>query len=290
MIATPGAPRICLFVTAAILFTCGRMSAGQDPETPAKEDDRARLIERWTREVAEYRLVADTAPETVLALKSAPALRWTNPVRETDGGLVFLWLGHDRPEAVSCFYRVRFEGRLVEAHEFVSLAPVGLTATLRGRTVWAPPARGLEPRPIPGAPRPAESASERLRQLRALAREFRVTVDVDTGPTELRLLPQPVATFGQEAPDAKAGAELGARRSVGALFAFVLATDPEAWLVIDERPGTDERRWEYAFARMSSRSLNARHKNQPVWDAPRDRDDQNPAKAYCVRWDVGPRS
>jgi hypothetical protein len=68
-----------------------------------------------------------------LALKSEPALRWTNPERETDGGLVFLWLGRGRPEAVSCFYRVRFEGRLVESHEFVSLAVVGLTATLRGQ-------------------------------------------------------------------------------------------------------------------------------------------------------------
>ena len=224
-----------------------------------------------------------------LTLKSEPALRWTNPVRETDGGLVFLWLGQGRPEAVSCFYRVRFEGRLVETHEFVSLAPVGLTATLRGQTVWSPPGPGLEPRPIPGAPRPAATPAERLRQLRALAREFHVSVDVDAVPTELRLLPQPVARFGEG--DAKATADAGgaSRPPDGALFGFVLATDPEAWLVIDERPGSGGPAWHYAFARMSNRSLTARHRDQPVWEVPHDRDDNNPRKPFCVRWDVGPK-
>ena len=214
---------------------------------------------------------------------------WTNPERETDGGLVFLWLGRGRPEAISCFYRVRFEGRLVEAHEFVSLAPVGLTATLRERTVWSPPVPGLEFQPVPDAPHPATTPAERLRQLRALAREFHVSVDVDTGPTELRLLTQPVARFGAEKADTTTEGSETARSPDGALFGFVLATDPEAWLVIEERPGSDRTAWHYAFARMSNRSLTARHRDRPVWNAPRDRDDNNPTKPYCVRWDVGPK-
>lgn len=269
-----------ILVAVGVLLFAGQTSPGQDDESSA--EDRKRLVERWGREVAEYRVAASTEPETILMLKSEPALRWTNPVRETDGGLVFLWLNRGRPEAVSCFYRVRFEGRLVEAHEFVSLAPVGLTATLRGRTVWSPSERGLDFQPIPGAPRPAAGDTERSRQLRALARDFRVTVDVDSGPTELRMLSQPVASFGEKESGAKTGAG-------GALFGFVLATDPEAWLVIDERPGAKEPEWHYAFARMTSRSLVARHKDRPVWEVSRDRDDQNPRKTYSVRWDVGPR-
>ena len=289
MIAMPGWTPGRALVLAGALLAAGQATMGQEAGGKAQTDDRSRLVERWTGEVAEYQVVAHAAPDAALALKLEPALRWTNPVRDTDGGLVFLWLRRGRPEAVSCFYRVRFEGRLVEAHEFVSLAPVGLTATLRGRTVWSPPGSGLKPRPIPGAPRPSASPAERGRQLRALARDFRVTVDVDTGPTELRLLPQPAATFGQDDPNANAGADAAARQATGALFGFVLATDPEAWLVIDERPGAEGPEWHYAFARMSSRSLAARHKNVPVWDASRDRDDQNPGKTYCVRWDVGPR-
>jgi hypothetical protein len=274
---------------AAVMLTAGLVARGQEGEGKARRDDQKALEERWGREVAAYRVVAHSEPEVELTLKSEPVLRWTNPVRKPTVGLVFLWLGQGRPEAVSCFYRVHFEGRLVEAHEFVSLAPVGLTAVLRGQTVWSPTGSGLQPRPITGAPRPAKTPAERLRQLHALVREFHASVDVDTEPTELRLLPQPVARFA--GGDANATADAGglARPPDGALFGFVLATDPEAWLVIDERPGPGGPAWHYAFARMSNRSLTARHRERPVWDAPRDRDDNNPRKPFCVRWDVGPR-
>jgi hypothetical protein len=278
-----------LAAVAAVVLAALPAARGQAGVGKAGPDDQKRLVERWVREVAEYAVVAHSEPEAALTLKSEPALRWTNPERETDGGLVFLWLGRGRPEAVSCFYRVRFEGRLVEAHEFVSLAPVGLTATLRGLTVWSPPVPGLEPRRVPGAPRPSATPAERLRQLRALAREFHVSVDVDMGPTELRLLPQPVARFGGREVNATADVGGASRSPDGALFGFVLATDPEAWLVIDERPGSEGTTWHYAFVRMSNRSLTASHRERPVWDAPRDRDDNNPHKPFCVRWDVGPK-
>jgi hypothetical protein len=194
MIAMRGQVRIVL----AVILARGPAASGQSGALKTGLDDRKRLVERWTREVAEYAVVAHSQPEAALTLKSEPALRWTNPERETDGGLVFLWLGRGRPEAISCFYRVRFEGRLVEALEFVSLAPVGLTATLRERTVWSPPVPGLEFHPVPGAPRPSTTPAERLRQLRALARKFHVAVDVDTGPTELRALLRPLGRWSQE--------------------------------------------------------------------------------------------
>jgi hypothetical protein len=279
-----------LATMTAVMLAADLAAWGQQTVAKNGPEDQKGLVERWAREVAQYAVETHTEPAAALALKSEPALRWTNPERETDGGLVFLWLGRGRPEAVSCFYRVRFEGRLVEAHEFVSLAVVGLTATLRGRIVWSPPVPGLEPRPVPGAPRPSATAAERLRQLRALAREFHIAVDVDSGPTELRLLPQPVARFGGEDATATALADGTSRSPDGALFGFVLATDPEAWLVIDERRASEGgTAWNYAFARMSNRSLAARHRERPVWDAPRDRDDNNPQKPYCVRWDVGPK-
>ena len=278
-----------LAAVAAVMLTAGPVARGQEGVAKASPDDQKELVERWGREVAAYSIVAHSKPEAALTLKSEPALRWTNPVRRPTVGLVFLWLNRGRPAAVSSFYRVRFEDRLVEAHEFVSLAPVGLTADLRGRTVWAPPGPGLDPRPIPGAPRPAATAAKRLRQLRGLAREFHVFVDVDTGPTELRLLPQPVARFAEGDANATADKDGASRPSDGALFGFVMATDPEAWLVIDERSGPGGTAWHYAFARMSDRSLTARHRDQPAWEAPHDRDANNPRKPFCVRWDVGPK-
>ena len=182
-----------LAVLAAAVAPHARGQEGTSKAAPER-GERA-LLERWKREAAGYSIVAHAEPEETLTLKDEPALRWTNPVRNTDGGLVFVWTAHGRPEAVSCFYRVRWEGRLVEAHEFLSLARVGLTGTREGRTVWSPQGAGVDPRPIPGAPKPAASPAERLRQMRGLAHEFKASVDTDAGPTELRMLSQPVYRF-----------------------------------------------------------------------------------------------
>jgi hypothetical protein len=235
-----------------------------------------KLTERWKREAAKYRIVLHAKRETALVLRDEPALRWTNPVRETDDGLVLLWLSGGRPEAVACFYRAKLDGRTIEAHEFHSLATVPLTATRGGQTVWAPRGPGVILDPIPGAPRPASTPSERLRQMRALAREFKASVDLENRGTQLRLLSQPLFRYESETD--------------GALFAFVLTTDPEVLLMIDGRVGSGGQTWHYAFARMSNHSLAAKHRNQVVWQAPADMDERNPSKPYCSRLSVGPQS
>ena len=180
-----------LVALAAVGIVAGAVAHGQDAEAKVARDDQKALEERWGREVAAYRVVAHSEPEVALTLKSEPALRWTNPVRRPTVGLVYLWLSQGRPEAVSCFYRVNFDGRLIEAHEFVSLAPVGLTATLRGQTVWSPPGSGLKPRPVPGAPRPAETPAERLRQLRALRGSFTSRSTSTPSPPSAGSFPSP---------------------------------------------------------------------------------------------------
>jgi hypothetical protein len=256
---------------------------GDDPKrkpsgAEAGRVDRA-LVDRWKREMAEYTIVARTEPETSLHLKGEPVLHWTNPIRGSDGGLVFLWLASGRPTAVVCFYRSPWEGQTLESHEFHSLASVGMTAIRGGQTVWAPSEGGITMRPVPGAAPPAGTPAERLRQLRGLAREFRAFVDVDQGKSELRLLSQPVYRY-EPGPGGSPD---------GALFAFVLATDPEAWLLIEERPGADGPAWHYAFARMTSHSLAAHHRDRVVWETTLDRDYTNPSNTYFVRWAPAPR-
>ena len=111
----------------------------------------------------------------------------------------------------------------------------------------------------------------------------RASVDVEKGATELRMLSQPVYRFE---PEAKSGA---GRAPDGALFAYVLTTDPEAWLLIEERPAGDGPAWHYAFARMTNHSASAKHGNRTVWSVEKDPDDGNPGKPFCSRWDVGPK-
>jgi hypothetical protein len=254
-------------------------TAKESPVQAGKERGNRRIIERWKRDMAEYTIVERTVPETVLRLKGEPVLHWTNPIRESDNGLLFLWLADGRPAAVVCFYRSPWQGRILESHEFHSLAPAGLTATRGGRTVWVPSGPGVTFHPVPGAANPAAMPAERLRQLRGLAREFQGIVDPDKGKTELRLLAQPLYRY-----------ESGLTGSPdGAMFAFVLTTDPEAILVIEERRGAAGPAWHYAFAKMTNHSLAMRHRDRVVWEVPQDRDYYTDAtRPYFVRWDEAP--
>lgn len=255
-------------------------ASGQGPAgTASTKGDGPGPLDRWKREAAEYRFAVPGRDGPGPALRDEPVLRWTNPIRDTDDGIALLWVDRGRPAAVACFYRVRWQGRATEGHEFHSLAPAGFTVTRDGGTVWAPRGAGFAPRPIPRAPRPAESAAERLRQIQALAREFRASVDDDRKAAELRMLSRPIYRY-----EAGPGPE-----GDGALFAFVLTTDPEAILAIEALPGPDGPAWHAGFARMTDHSLRARHRDAVVWEVapiPGDKGIDNP---YCVRWDVGPQ-
>jgi hypothetical protein len=88
-----------LATMTAVVLAAHLAAWGQKTVAKTGPEDQKGLVERWAREVAQYAVETHTEPAAALALKSEPAFRWTNPERETDGGLVFLWLGRGRPEA-----------------------------------------------------------------------------------------------------------------------------------------------------------------------------------------------
>lgn len=224
---------------------------------------------------ARYRIVTNSDPAVTAALKPEPVLRWTNPTRGTVAGAVFVWVAGGRPEVVGSVFRYRLRGAPAEDHEFQSLALGGLTATADGRVAWAPRVAGVSLAPIPGAPAPAATPAERLRQLRALSREFRAYLDISDNRSELRLLTQPLYRYEvQGRPDL----------TDGALFAFVQTTDPEVLLVIEDRPrgAGGPPAWHYGFARMSMVDLRAEHKGRGVWRAAWDNQVESPDKPYVT--------
>lgn len=276
-----GRRRFLRLASGGLLATIGaQAAAGDDSATKEKPAENGRLTddqrrrERWKRVMKEYKIVARTEPETVLHLKSEPALHWMNPVRGGDDGLVFVWVVDGKPRAVMCYYRVPWEGRMLESHEFQSLSVDALVATRGQSTVWSTFEPGVAWRPFPGAARPAATPAERLRQLRGLAREFQLVVDVDKQKTDLRLLPQPVYRYES--------------RTDGALFNFALTTDPEAWLLIEERPDGDKSAWHYAFGRMTSHPVVASHQGKVVWEVSRLADYTNPRGTYYLTWTPAP--
>jgi hypothetical protein len=111
------------------------------------------------------------------------------------------------------------------------------------------------------APPPAETLRQRLVQMRRLCEEFAIrTEPVNEQPTELRLMPQPLYRFEDDASGVLDGA----------LFAFAEATDPEALLLLEaaKASGGEAGYWQYTLAKMTSRPIVARRGETVVWSVP----------------------
>jgi hypothetical protein len=232
---------------------------GQAPPAPSTENpgDPAARLEFMKKSVATYNVRPAESRRTTYRLQPEPIIRFTNPVGQSRDGAIFLWLGEqDRPEASIQVFVIQSGLWL---HEFTSLSTGPLNAESTTGLAWTPQRGGLELKPVPGAPKPAESAERRLRQMRDLAQEFAAEDDFQGESWQkLRLLPKPFARYG------KPGTDL----IDGALFSFVLTTDPEVYLMIEARNGTDGAEWHYAFAPMTSYAVKGLWKGKEVWSLP----------------------
>ena len=106
--------------------------------------------------------------------------------------------------------------------------------------------------------------------MRRLAQRFRLHV-LRENPLEARLLTQPLLRY----------ANPQARSRDGAVFAFVEATDPEVFLVLEVRPDDahPRGRWQFSLAKMTSQPIEVHLDDRLIWAvpsyyrAPRSRDD-----------------
>jgi hypothetical protein len=211
----------------------------------------------------------------VLNLQQRPVFRLGKQYgTDVEEGAIFLWTGeYGRPVAAIQVFQIKNaqEPQGLWIHEFTSLAPTTLTAVRSGQTWWAPTTPGLEYKPLPGAPKPAESVTQRARQMRALAEGFRASDDFGgKGWSELRLLPSPISRYG----------ESGTKLVDGALFAFVLGTDPEVFLLLEARPVKQGLQWEYALAPMTVFAVKGTYQGKAVWELPDRHNSWDPSKPF----------
>ena len=174
-------------------------------------------------------------------------------------GDVFLWTAVGRPEVVASIYRF-FTRDPHRGDAFQSLSLGKLTAEREGAVVWAPARPGVELKPIPGAPAPADSAAGRLRQMRDLAREFTSRQTTRAGvDSAMRLLSKPLYRYEDTKGDL----------IDGGLFVFVQGGAPEIFLPIEARrtrDGTPE--WRFGPTRMHGIDLRLYHRGPLIWRAP----------------------
>jgi hypothetical protein len=183
-----------------------------------------------------------------------PCLRWTNPLgTAVDGVLAVYAHKGGRPAAIGQFFR---QGRTRWVNEFTIIPESDVTILRSGRVFWQPSEYVCKFTDLPRSPLPAAKPAFRLAQMRAIAADFSVIDYFGQNATKqnLRLLPQPLHRYSDES-----------KILDGALFVFVVATDPECCVLVEAYHDAKGSRYRYAVAPMSIYQLEARYKDTLVW-------------------------
>lgn len=229
-------------------------------------DERASAIARYDRIAASFHFAPEDAPDALLERVPNAVLTYTNPVRmRGQEGAIYLWTRNRRPAVIGSIWSIRdlndpSTRRLsVELHSLSQEAIHTRPPMVEGRTLpnWMPPAGAMDVTEMPGGNVTGTSAAVLRARLRQAARRFEATV-TDRKRNErspLRLMSQPIYQYS------------GGEVLAGCLFAFVLATDPEIFMLLEARRADQGAQIFYGFARMTGKPLSAEFDGAEVWSA-----------------------
>lgn len=213
-------------------------------------------VERWT-----FRLPSD--PKAELKFVSTPILKWTNPTVGRVYGNVYV-ITHDRcPQAIVCPYKWFAPYQSMDM-ECLSVTSEPIEGLRNQNVVWSAKSAGLEWKAVPGEPAVSKTALERQRQMKKLAEDFTAEmfdtrVNAGGEDQQLRPMTQPVYRYENRS---KGVAD-------GGIFAFVVGTDPELFLLLQAIDVNGTYQWQYGLARMSMDSMRMKHLQNEVWKADR---------------------
>jgi hypothetical protein len=257
-----------LIASAALVVALPTCPVHAD-DPPATDESEATAKERKLKELIEesigwYEVLPDAGATKPLPVHSV--LSWKNAVRgETGYAMMAVWTDNGRPVALASI----FPWYQYLSHEFISLSRNNKLVARdkeKDAVVWTPQVAGLTFQDMPEAPRPAETSAARLRQMKALAERFTGIMTGWKGDNsdreELRLLPRPLYRY-----DLKDAKESAPNLLDGALFGYVMGTDPEIVIVLEAVGTANEAVWQYAFARATSGGAEARLGESVVWKA-----------------------
>jgi hypothetical protein len=216
-------------------------------------------------EAAAYGVALDKAHQQPLELQKEPVFKWQNLLFDKGQlGAVYIWSRDGRPELLGTIFSQHENNQRVVVHEFHTLSDKVLSVRSPKSLYreWQP--KGNFPvKPVASAPAVAENPSQRLLQLRNIAKEFTGFTQAGTERTELRLAPRPLVRYQPTRPDVLDGA----------LFAFLSSaagTDPEVVLMIEaRRPDANAKTWawHYGIARFADRDLVVSHNNVELFNS-----------------------
>jgi hypothetical protein len=270
---------LCMLLAGSVALAQQAPPANDAASAKQAEESQkiaAAEVQRFAFAFAEHR-------DRKLKLHETPILRYTNPLRGDVRSTLYVWTHEGRPELVASVNHW-YMPRPYLGLAATSLSVEKLVGTRDGREIWRPNRAGIELRPIPGAPPPADTAAQRLRQMSALVREFSAefkrAARYNEGGT-LRLMTRPLYRYESTAADVQDGA----------LFSLADGTSPQLDLLIESRKakgGTFE--WQYALAPNNSVEYHVFHKDREVWTlpqlAPPWPNSKNPLNTYTIFADL----
>lgn len=256
---------VCVpFLAAFLAVSLGGPAGSQE------ESGEVAQVRRWhafyRQRAAEFAIAEHRDGIVSVTLVPTPLQTWTNPIRgDTQHGTIHLWTNAGRPSVIGSVWSAldpKDRSQRALCYEFHSLAQVPVSATLGDKAWWSPKEAGVEWLPLADGPQPGPSRAARLRNLRDLAAELRAEIvgDDPQPDTDLRLLSQPLYRYPENTPGV----------IDGAIFAFVMATDPELFVAIERRrnESTGEASWTLAPARLTGSALRLRRGERTLWENP----------------------
>ncbi|MBC8115107.1 MAG: hypothetical protein H7062_12055, partial [Candidatus Saccharimonas sp.] len=157
------------FLILASLFAIGVFASNGF----SQEDAAAVPKFDFAAAAAEYEIVSGD-DRLICEPFQAELLKWSNPVRATPAGTVFLWHHKGVPQAACCMFAIRnpnVKGDYFVNHEFVSLSTGLIEATSGGAMAWQTKEPGIAWQDMEG-PSVPKSRSGRLAQMRNVASQF----------------------------------------------------------------------------------------------------------------------
>jgi hypothetical protein len=259
-----------LIALLPLTMCCGQLDAVDDDGKKDEEARRDEQLKKMTLSASRYVLTSTDDRKQRFKFHENAVMRFSNPVGASKDGTNFLWSDRGRPQAIVKIYT---NDNNSFTHEWLSLSESTFVAERDGKVIWSPTEPGLAFRELPDAPKPAESAADRSRQMKTIAGKFSSTYTskfLDAKPHELRLLTQPLLRY--ETNDDS--------RNDGALFAFAQSTAPIGLLLIETRKTQEGQRYYYAFVSMVIGPVTARYGEKEILNLEKDYSRRDPTLPY----------
>jgi hypothetical protein len=270
-----------LAIFAALVVVPGRppLLAADEPaskDQPAAADnapqaaERKLLREQMTARIAKVKVATvntprGDAPERTATLIAKPLMTYTDEPLFINSATLWAWSPRKdgRPIAICKIEHYDVTRRPLPSEWLYCFASVSgelIHADWPDGHQWTARRPGIAFHDVLDAPRPGESSAARQRQMKEFSRRFASTMDFGkTVHEELRLLPQPIYTYG----DAEAGI------IDGAIFAAAMnGTNPTALFLIELQREQERQLWKFAVAAMTDGGVVVKFDDKEVWSKP----------------------